>query len=70
MTEHSIEADFKVAVCAGTTEHTDAEKRVILAMSQSIAGANYEHPAAIFEATKIFRAVTAMREAERKEGIN
>ena len=74
MTDHTIEAHFDVSSAqAGPTTGLDAKEiQIIMAMAMAMAGseAGASHPAVIFEAVKIYKAVRAMREAEMEQTRN
>jgi hypothetical protein len=66
MTDHTIEVHFTDSSISNTSGN-DREKRIIVAMAKALGGENAGHPLVIFEATKIYKAVEAMREAMAKE---
>ena len=72
MTDHTIEAHFDVSSAqAGPTTGLDAKEiQIIMAMAMAGSEAGASHPAVIFEAVKIYKAVRAMREAEMEQTRN
>lgn len=68
MTDHTIEAHFKLSSDMIVGNHSDEQnqrnERIIFAIAQAIGG---NQAFAEFEARKLFRAINAMHEAIRAE---